>query len=198
VTDRGPLTLRGIARAIRYTPDRLLHPLRRRAARKRAREWGGDRLVVLCHGNICRSPFAAVILRRQLQGEVRRPGVEYLAVESRGFILPGRPPPPYALEVAAARGLDLSAHRSRLIDEGLLDGSELLLVMEARQRIELRSMFSSFDGPILLLGDLDPGRIRRRAILDPIDRPRADFECVFDRIQACCRELVDCLVVATS
>jgi protein-tyrosine phosphatase len=119
-------------------------------------------------------------------------------VDSRGFILPGRPPPPHAQEVAVARDFDLSTHRSRLIDDELLDGSELVLVMDTRQRARLRTLFGSFDGPILLLGDLDPAHIHRRAILDPIDRPRADFERVFDRIQACCDELVECLITPAS
>ena len=73
-----------ILRLGRHAPDRLLHPLRRRAARADlTRRVAPSSMLVICHGNICRSPFAAAVLRARLAGT----GV---CVESAGFFGPGR------------------------------------------------------------------------------------------------------------
>src|SRR5881394_1021509 len=52
---------------VRRTPERVLHPLRRRKALARLRARSRPKSVlVVCHGNICRSPFAAALLAREL------------------------------------------------------------------------------------------------------------------------------------
>jgi protein-tyrosine phosphatase len=112
------------------------------------------------------------------------------SVESAGFILPGRQPPLTALEVSADRGFDLSGHRSRAVTEQMAREAAVILVMERWQKRKLLSMIPRLDAPVLMLGDLDPGPIERRAIQDPIDKPRAVFERVFSRIDACCADLV--------
>src|SRR5712692_6786997 len=101
---------RAVARALNRLPDRLLHPWRRRVAREALTSRGLPRLtLVVCHGNICRSPYAAAVLGGLLhQGRDRD-------VVSAGFIGPDRPAPPEAVSVARARGVDLSRHRSRLL-----------------------------------------------------------------------------------
>lgn len=185
MSDSHPSRARQVARAARHTPDRLLHARRRRIARRLVSEAGPGSYLVLCHGNICRSPYAEAALRRELA----RVGISR-SVESAGFILPGRPPPLTALEVSAARGVDLSDHRSRAVTEEMARAAALIVVMEGWQRRELLSRAPQTGSPVILLGDLDPAPIDRRAIQDPIDRPREVFERVFDRIDACCVELV--------
>lgn len=177
--------LRELARAIRYVPDRILHPLRRRVARAQIGRGAPGSVLVLCLGNICRSPYAEAILRREME----RVG-DPCSVESAGFILPGRQPPVTALEAAADRGFDLSRHRSRAVTEEMARNAEVILVMEQRQKRKLLSSIARLDTPVLLLGDLDPGSIDRRTIPDPIDQSREVFERVFSRIDACCADLV--------
>src|SRR5947207_12854330 len=90
-------------------PDRLLHPRRRRAALAslNARR-PPARVLVVCNGNIFRSPFAAVVLRRVI-------GPRGVQVESAGFLGPGRPAPRDALAAAASQGVELSPHLTPLI-----------------------------------------------------------------------------------
>src|SRR6266480_5816007 len=84
-------TLMGtIARTLRNTPDRLLHARRRREARGRLAGRRPASVLVICHGNICRSPFAAALLAREL-------APHGIPVTSAGFIGAGRPAPPEAL-----------------------------------------------------------------------------------------------------
>src|SRR5712692_6549405 len=56
----------GMMARLRTAPVRLLHALRRRAAREALRERAPQSILVVCHGNICRSPFAAAVLRQAL------------------------------------------------------------------------------------------------------------------------------------
>src|SRR5258708_38417595 len=101
--------MRDLLRSVRRTPERLLHPLRRRksvdALRARARP---ETVLVVCHGNICRSPVAAALLAREL-------AVHGITVQSAGFLGFNRPSPPNALAAAVRHGLDLTDHRSRLV-----------------------------------------------------------------------------------
>src|SRR2546427_199033 len=79
-------------------PHRVLHPLRRRRALALLRRHAPVRSVlVVCHGNMCRSPFAAGLLRPWLSGR----GVR---VDSAGFLGPGgRSPPEAVADLAALR-----------------------------------------------------------------------------------------------
>jgi len=138
---------------------------------------------VLCLGNICRSPYAAGVLARALPDH---------EVRSAGFLEADRPPPREAVSVAAERGVNLSGHRSvRVTPEGL-DWADLVVVMDGRQRARAAAIARS-SLHIERLGDFDPARIDTRTILDPIDRDRACFVRVYERIDACCRDLAEAL-----
>jgi protein-tyrosine phosphatase len=174
--------LRSAARYVRYLPDRLLHRWRQRSLVASLSRAPAPRAVLfVCHGNICRSPFAAALARTLLPADV--------AVESAGFIDPGRPAPNEALAAAADRGIDLSSHRSRLITPHSLEASDLVVVMDVEQRRRVVMARPARPGTVVLLGDLDPGPITRRAVLDPVDQPLAVFHDCYDRIDRCVRVL---------
>jgi protein-tyrosine phosphatase len=108
---------------------------------------------------------------------------------SAGFIGPGRAPPSHAVEAALTRGLDTSEHRSRLVTPALLEEADLVVVMDAPQSRRVRRIPTRGSTPIVILGDLDPDPIPRRAIKDPWGRGHEVFESVFDRIDRCIEEL---------
>src|SRR6267142_6184317 len=86
--------MRDLLRRLRRTPERLLHPLQRRKLLEALRTRGRPKTVlVVCHGNICRSPVAAALLARELASL----DVE---VQSAGFIGFDRPPPAEAVAAA--------------------------------------------------------------------------------------------------
>jgi protein-tyrosine-phosphatase len=175
------------ARGLRHAPDRLLHRLRRRAAKRvlRARPWPRAILVV-CHGNICRSPFAAALLSRAL-------APVGTLVTSAGFVGPGRPAPAEGSTAAARRGIDLSAHRSQLLTPVLAAEADLIVVMDMRQQRMVCERFGRVPSEVMLLGDLDPEAIDTRAIHDPIDQPLEAFEQSYRRIERCVEALVAAL-----
>jgi len=173
---------RRLVRAIRRVPERLLHPSRHRDAhhqvgsRPRPR-----RILVVCHGNICRSPFAAV----RLQALVEPLGV---VVESAGFVGAGRPTPKEGIAAAQRFGVDLSEHRARVITAKLVLGVDLIVVMDARQAAAIRSMLTT-GVPVLVLGDCDPLFAETRAIADPVMQPVEAFLESYTRIDRCVRQL---------
>jgi protein-tyrosine phosphatase len=178
------------ARWLRRLPDRLLHPLRRRRARRTLlahRKLAG--LLVLCHGNICRSPYATAVLRRGLDAA----GRHEVRVDSAGFIGPGRPPPLIALQVAARRGYDLASHLSSLVAGEALPAYDLILVMDRAQRRWLHRLAPRGHSLVLLLGDFDPLAVVTRAIPDPVSGPPELFETVYDRIDRCVAALLNAL-----
>jgi protein-tyrosine-phosphatase/SAM-dependent methyltransferase len=176
----------GLLRKIKYLPDRVFHALRRAALRRALRRRRPvTNVLVLCHGNICRSPYAAAVLDRLLSAR----GVR---VHSAGFVGPARPAPGAALDVARRRGVDLRAHRSCLVTRELIRAAQLVVVMDraqARAARRLRDVASK----VILIGDLDPLPIARRSIHDPWDQSTDAFVDVFARLDRCAGELAAAL-----
>lgn len=172
--------LREGAKRIRAASNRLLHPLRRGRALRTLGEVGTpSRVLFVCHGNICRSPYAEAALRRELSSDLR----VRVEVDSSGFIRPDRPPPPEAIDVARERSVDLSGHRSRLVETNSIERSELVFVMDSDQRSAI--LDRSPGSTVLLLGDLDPEPAERRRIFDPVMGSRDVFREVYSRIDRC-------------
>jgi len=183
--------MRAMVRALRALPDRLLHPRRRRRAQATLARLGPvRRIVVLCLANINRSPFAAALLRARFVWA----GIEPPEVISAGFIGPGRPSPPGAIALAAARGLDLSGHRSRVVSADTARNADLVLVMSARQARKVSRDFEVRGERIVVLGDLDPELPDAREIVDPYDQRQHVYEWSFARIERCVDAVVDALV----
>ena len=179
---------RRLVRALRHAPDRFQHDTQRAAAVALLRASRPvQSILVVCHGNICRSPYAAASLRRH----AAEASLE-LRVESAGFFGPNRGAPRHALDAAAARSTDLSAHRSRLVERELLDAADLIVVMEPGQAHAVVARYSA-KRRVVLLGDLDPDAVTTREITDPYGGDRVGFDECYDRIDRCVGQLVKLL-----
>jgi protein-tyrosine-phosphatase len=175
-----------LLKQLRHVPDRLLHRSRRRAALAalRARR-PPSYVLVLCNGNIFRSPFAAAVLRRELL----RGGQSTVRVDSAGFTAHGRGSPPHAIVAAARRGIDLRGHTSQLVIADLARAADLILVMEEGQRRSVCERFARAPRDVLLLGDFDPAPVTSRAIEDPVEQSPEVCDRAYGRIERCVREL---------
>ncbi|MFV1988057.1 MAG: hypothetical protein ACC682_12310 [Gemmatimonadota bacterium] len=170
---------RVLKRAVRHGPDRLVHPIRHRRAIERVRNVAPRHVLVMCLGNICRSPYAEGALARDAPGVV---------VRSAGFLDSGRPPPRQAVSAGAEHGINLSGHLSAQVTHEAVDWADLVLVMDARQVARVGAI-SQHLAYVERLGDFDPGPIDTRTIIDPIERDRDFFDRIYTRIDACCRVL---------
>ena len=143
-------------------------------------------VLVVCHGNICRSPYAAAVLNSRLASLAG----DHVQVASAGFVQPGRPSPDAAVAVAAARGFDLSGHRSHVLAAPEVFSADLILVMSAAQHWAIRALFGRRGHDVIILGDLDPEPIEAREILDPVEQPKEIFALSYSRIDRCIGEFV--------
>ncbi len=181
------LWARALAHTVREAPERLAHPFRRRRALDNLAGREPPRaFLFLCHGNICRSPYAARAFARRLPASL----AAHLAVRSAGFAGPGRPAPPEAVRSAARRGVDLSDHRSALLTATVAQEGELVLVMNELQRRAVCHLRGYDPGDVIVLGDLDPEPKQRREITDPWGQGEPTFECVYRRIDRCLDALI--------
>lgn len=89
----------------------------------------GIDVLVVCTGNLCRSPMAEALLRRRLAER----GID-ARVGSAGRSAQGRPASATAVEVMAAEGLDLGGHRSRRATTELVAAADLVIAM-AREHV---------------------------------------------------------------
>jgi protein-tyrosine-phosphatase len=90
-------------------------------------------ILVVCTGNICRSPMGAALLQHALAGQpepLRSLRVISAGVASRA----GLPASANAVTALKKVGIDLKGHVSRPVTQALLDGSLLVLCMTESHR----------------------------------------------------------------
>ncbi len=150
---------------------------------------GAATVLFVCHGNICRSPYAAAAMRSRLP----KPFQGVIAVDSAGLMGPDRPSPPEAVEVAALRGVDLSRHRSKVLTPAIVGRADLICVMDRMQQRVVCAQYRRRPRSVILLGDLDSRPIRTRAIQDPVEQPKDVFREVYARIDRCIAQLTAAL-----
>lgn len=156
--------------------------LRHRALRGRLQRMRRPRrIVVVCYANICRSPYLAALLRRAL------PDVD---VSSAGFTGLGHRVPEHSKTVATQHGIDLSAHRSRLLTGEILLDTDLVVVMDDRQARAIERRFHVPASRIVIAGDLDPLPAETREIRDPWNQSLEVFKSSFARLERCADSLV--------
>lgn len=184
----GLTELRGVGADIR---QRLARDLPGAAARRRAgaraaveqavrQARGQPRVVFVCQGNICRSSFAAALLRARLgpDGPVD--------VDSAGMIpRPGRPTPAFGVAAATRHGIDLSQHRSAWLSRPVAEAASLLVVFDDVNRASVLNRYPDLRVPVVRLGDLLDGS----EIADPVDGGPEVFQACYARIAAGVEEL---------
>lgn len=134
--------------------------------------WGEvRRLVFVCSGNICRSPYA--------EQRVLLAGFPAISVALRGES--DRPADPAARTAAGLAGIDLSSHRSTAVEEAELRAGDLLVGMEPWQARQLRVRYGN-RMQVTLLGLWS--RPRRPHLHDPFTLADAYFRTCFQVIDS--------------
>ncbi len=165
--------------------DRVLYPRRHRAVLRRlSNVQRPRRILVVCHGNLCRSPYLQAVLKRSLPEVV---------VTSAGFVGSGRAVPQISVALSAQRGLDLSRYRSQPITQSKVSEADLVIVMDAEQARQVARMFLVKRERIVIAGDLEPMFEKSRAIRDPWNQSAEAFKSTFDRLDSCGAMLVSLL-----
>ena len=150
-------------------------------------EWSRvGRLVFVCSGNICRSPFAEHLAHAS----------GWQAVSCGTTAWPGALADPTAVSVAHGLGVDLGNHRSGHIGDIELDPTDLLVGMDIRHLHACQRRAEELGAQSTLLGLWDG--VHPVIIEDPFGRPVAEFAACFMRISDCLREMLAMASTSTS
>lgn len=143
-------------------------------------------VMVVCHGNICRSPFAEHTLRRL------RPDLEIVSSGLRAGS--GDPADPTAVRAAQRFGVDLREHSSRpLSGEGVAQ-ADLILAMEGHHVGQIARHWPEARRRTLMLGAFLAAA--PYTLEDPWGESDAVFTGVFRRIDEASRILAAQLAVS--
>jgi len=168
----------------------------RRAADATPGTPGVTGVLLVCMGNICRSPTAEVVLRTKLRAAGLQRAV---AVASAGTsdLHRGEPPDARAVRHAAPRGYDLSPLRARGLDDADFTRFQWMIAMDESVLRVVRKRLPP-DSPVRtsLLLEHAP-QCGRTDVPDPYYGAPAGFEEVLDLIEAACDGLVRELVRQT-
>lgn len=128
-------------------------------------------ILVMCTGNICRSPTAEYLLRKEL-------GPDY-NIQSAGLgALVEHPAEETAMKVAAKNGIDMSAHKAKQVTMDMLKWADLVLVMEAGQRDSLLQKYPWLEGKVFRYGES-----AKVDVPDPYRRPESAFVLAWNFIK---------------
>ncbi|OCQ20185.1 phosphotyrosine protein phosphatase [Pseudoalteromonas luteoviolacea] len=135
-----------------------------------------DSILVVCAGNICRSPTAEYILKNALSDK-------NIKVSSAGLTaLEGKQADSMATELARSRNVDMTAHKGRQLNSSLVNNNSLILVMEQRHVQDLCARYPEARGKTFLLGKW----LGDKEIPDPYRQSREAFEHVYELIESAC------------
>lgn len=128
-----------------------------------------QRILVVCIGNICRSPVAEAMLRAELPGK-------QLASAGLGARV-GEGVDPTARQLAESVGLNVTDHSARQLTPDMLQAADLILVMSDGQRRAIAELSPTALGKTMRLGNwLESGQ--GRDIPDPYLKSWEVFEHV--------------------
>lgn len=151
-----------------------VNPRRRRRLEAAARSdiARASRVLFVCKGNIARSPFAAAVAHRLLDGDRH--------IASAGFLHAGRRSAPEAVAAAGAWEVDLTGHRSRQVSAELVRESDAIFVFDHGNYRGMLESFPEARDRVHLFGALDArGPL---AVPDPWGRGRDVHTAIYRRI----------------
>jgi protein-tyrosine phosphatase len=135
------------------------------------------RVLMVCLGNICRSPTAEAVLRHRLQAAGLGGRVEVDSAGTGSWHI-GSPPDARSQRHAARRGYDLSALRARQVSEDDFHRFDLILAMDHDNLADLQSLApdGAMRAEVRLFAEVE--------VPDPYTGGPEGFERVLDLVEA--------------
>ena len=133
-------------------------------------------ILVVCAGNICRSPTAEYLLIDKLVDSD-------IKVSSAGLTaLVGKSAEATASKITLSNNIDMSGHKGRQLSSALIAENDLILVMEQRHLTDLLRQYPQARGKTFLLGKW----LNDTEISDPYRQSHEAFEHVYQLIDKAC------------
>ncbi|MEA1081427.1 low molecular weight protein-tyrosine-phosphatase [Marinobacter qingdaonensis] len=132
-----------------------------------------NNILIVCVGNICRSPMAEYLMRARLAHRSDK------SVSSAGIgALVGEPADLTAQAILAEHGIDAKDHRARQVTTDTLAGADLILAMEDKHLKRLHELAPEIRGRAFLLGKWQDDQ----PVPDPYRQQRPAFDHAFQLI----------------
>ena len=134
------------------------------------------KLLFVCKGNICRSPFAEALTRHLLPGVV---------CESAGTLpLLDRKPPREAIDCAKSFGVDIINHQSKLVTDDKVAGDVLIFAFDFENFAFLRAAYPDAVDRIFLIGSYGGHGTVSCEVSDPFGGSRSAYLASFEQIRS--------------
>lgn len=138
-----------------------------------------DTILVVCTGNICRSPIAERLLRKHLPTK---------KIDSAGVgALVGHDADDMAVLISERNNLSLEGHKGQQFSTSLARRYDLILVMEKEHVEQISKIAPEARGKTMLLGYW----LGQKEIPDPYRKSYEAFESVFVTIDLACQSWID-------
>lgn len=138
-------------------------------------------ILVVCTGNICRSPMAEGLLKKNLPERL----AGQVEISSAGtHALHGNRAQPHATAVMQGVGIEIDGHRARQLSSTLIRSSDLILVMEKfhLRWVKAKSMLSRVQVRMLTVYDAQG---EPYDVPDPMGEPITAYEASAAIINNC-------------
>ena len=136
------------------------------------------RVLIVCTGNTCRSPLAAVALLDELGPDRERVEVSSAGTAARAGQSASAP----TIDLASQEGFDLTAHRSRRVTPALARAADLILVMEREHARAVQALGADPERTHVLSEWPAPGE-PGLPVSDPFGASREAYEECWSRIR---------------
>jgi len=141
------------------------------------------RILLVCTGNVCRSPMAEYLLR-----SAKPPEAPWEIFSAGLSATAGMPATAEAIQALQEWKLDLSGHRSRPLTSELVQRADLILAMTQQQADEIRSRFPEAASKVRLLGSFGVRPVGE--IPDPIGQSLSGYRRTRDLINSAVSDVI--------
>ena len=142
-------------------------------------------VLIICTGNICRSPMAVGLLRKELMGHPE------IRIISAGIIAgDGNTASSNAVEAMKEIGISIAGHRSRHLTKEVLKSSDIVIVMTQAHKLEVVHMLDAPGKEIYLIKEFSSNEHEKNMnVSDPIGESILVYTKCRDEIKLCVKNL---------
>jgi protein-tyrosine phosphatase len=140
-------------------------------------------LLVLCYGNIYRSPLVEYLLQKSINSAKT-------VIKSAGFHEKiNRPCDPEYIKLLSKRGYDLAAHRSKRVSKQDTQWADLIVIMDRKNWDMLLTLDENAKNKVVWIGAFTEDV--RNEVEDPYGMGQEDVNKIIDRIELCVADLAN-------
>jgi protein-tyrosine phosphatase len=143
-------------------------------------------VLMVCLGNICRSPLAEGVLKSKVNSKNF-----FVDSAGTGAWHIGNPPDPRSIEVASKYGIDIASQKARQFEQEDFDKFDFIYVMDAsnyQNVLKLSRNKEDRSKVKMILNELYPGE--NKEVPDPYYGGELGFEKVYQMLEEACNLII--------